>query len=68
MTKVNIVGRPVLLWVLDHLGITKEDSIFLAVPEPSCWHNYVAIYIYIYIMCTLERDIERERERKRGPI
>ncbi|CAK9073303.1 unnamed protein product [Durusdinium trenchii] len=31
---VNIVGRPVLLWVLDHLGITKEDSIFLAVPAP----------------------------------
>ena len=33
-TKVNIVGRPVLMWVLDYLSITKEDSIFLAVPAP----------------------------------
>ena len=28
------MGRPVLMWVLDYLSITKEDSIFLAVPAP----------------------------------
>jgi len=31
---VNIVGRPVLMWVLDYLSTNKEDSIFLAVPAP----------------------------------
>ena len=29
---VNIVGRPVLLWVLDHLSLRPTDSVFLAVP------------------------------------
>ena len=29
---VNIVGRPVLLWVLDHLSLRPSDSVFLAVP------------------------------------
>eukprot|EP00438_Fugacium_kawagutii_P035132 Skav218772 [mRNA] locus=scaffold1372:340995:342750:- [translate_table: standard] len=31
---VNIVGRPVLMWVLDYLSVGKDDSIFLAVPAP----------------------------------
>ena len=34
MAEVNIVGRPVLMWVLDYLSTNKEDSIFLAVPAP----------------------------------
>ncbi|CAE7511830.1 unnamed protein product [Symbiodinium pilosum] len=29
---VNVVGRPVLLWVLDHLSLRPTDSVFLAVP------------------------------------
>lgn len=32
--EVNIVGRPVLSWVLDYLSVNKEDAIFLAVPAP----------------------------------
>eukprot|EP00931_Biecheleriopsis_adriatica_P074699 TRINITY_DN48704_c0_g1_i1.p1 TRINITY_DN48704_c0_g1~~TRINITY_DN48704_c0_g1_i1.p1 ORF type:complete len:791 (-),score=143.38 TRINITY_DN48704_c0_g1_i1:120-2492(-) len=29
---VNVVGRPVLLWLLDHLSLAAEDAVYLAVP------------------------------------
>jgi len=30
---VNIFGRPLLLWLLDHLSIAMQDSVFLVVPS-----------------------------------
>jgi len=30
---VNVVGRPVLLWLFDHLTLHPQDAIFLAVPR-----------------------------------
>lgn len=29
---VNVVGRPVLLWLLDHLSLTEEDTVYCALP------------------------------------
>jgi len=30
---VNIVGRPLLLWLLDHLSVRVQDSVFIMVPS-----------------------------------
>jgi len=30
---VNIVGRPMLLWMFDHLSIKAQDSVFIVVPS-----------------------------------
>merc|ERR1740123_250492 len=30
---VNVVGRPVVLWLLDHLRVNPQDLVYLAVPS-----------------------------------
>ena len=30
---INIVGRPIIFWILDHLRLGRHDTLWLAVPE-----------------------------------